>query len=102
MHRQLDAAGKDKITTEERLAVLDHVFHPEVTALMRRTLAGPTHRKQTELNLVIDSNAIWHGRVNPRGWAVRRVEDMRPEAGPGVATRYERYGTISIRPGGRR
>jgi len=102
MHRELDAAGKDKINSQEQLAVLDRVYHPEYAALVRRDARLAMSPAANRLQFCLESNVIWHGRVNPRGLPIRRVEDIRPEVGPGLATRYERYGTISSRPGGRR
>jgi len=102
MHRLLDAAGKDKINYQERLAVMDRVYHPEVAASVRRSARLVMSPAASRIQFFIESNVIWHGRVNPRGLPIRRVEDIRPEVGPGLATRYERYGTISSRPGGRR
>jgi hypothetical protein len=94
MHRLLDAAGKDKITKPERMALLHRVFdHNTAEDMLRhwRLATYAEHRVTFEL----EDNVIWHGRVNPRGLAMKPAKRVGPPVGPGMATVLDRTGTIA-------
>jgi hypothetical protein len=94
-HRVLDALGKDRATVEERHAVLDQVYAPETVALIRRHDRLSASPEGSRLQYWVESDIIWHGRVNPWGWRVVQVESIVPEMRSGLATMYDQDGTLN-------
>jgi hypothetical protein len=103
-HRVLDALGKDSATTKEQQDVMHLVFEPEhveyVLRYHRLREAGEAG-EANRMRFWVESDVIWHGRVNPHGFLIMPVESLRAAHGPGAMARFERP-TISRRQLGTR
>lgn len=92
MHQLLDAAGKDQITADEAEVLYPSVFSAEAVQIILRALQFARTMATRGTKFAIESNVIWHGRVNPKRHPIIPVREV--PTGTVYDRLYERYGFV--------